>query len=208
MAGGEQDPNLAGPLPSMAWDFHQLSAGNTADYLLRVPAGEAGTELSAFLVWHRTLTDPAGGGFNLTPDPLVDFNLSLDLLPSDGGEPVSIDVSTSTLYNLEHVWKRSLPAGTYRLRVSRGSGTAREFAIAWRLSTVGYLPELSAFRAGDVMELTAARLLPGQAYRLESSADLAVWSVDSSFTAVGATFAWPLPVTEVRRFYRLVCVPL
>ena len=208
MAGGEQVPNLAGPLPSMAWDFHQLSAGNTADYLLRVPAGEAGTELSAFLVWHRTLTDPAGGGFNLTPDPLVDFNLSLDLLPSDGGEPVNIDVSTSTLYNLEHVWKRSLPAGTYRLRVSRGSGTAREFAIAWRLSTVGYLPELSAFRAGDVMELTAARLLPGQAYRLESSADLAVWSVDSSFTAVGATFAWPLPVTEVRRFYRLVCVPL
>jgi hypothetical protein len=58
------------------------------------------------------------------------------------------------------------------------------------------------------MQLTATRLLPGQAYRLESSADLAVWSVDSSFTAAGATFAWPLPVTEVRRFYRLVCVPL
>jgi hypothetical protein len=178
------------------------------DYVLQVPAGEAGTELSAVIVWHRTLTDPAGGGFNLTPDPLVDFNLSLDLLPSAGGDPVSIDASTSTIYNLEHVWKRSLPAGTYRLRVSRGSGTAREFAIAWRLSTVGYLPELSASRAGDVMELTAVRLLPGQVYRLESSADLAVWSVDSSFAAAAASFTWSLPVTEVRRFYRLVAVPL
>jgi hypothetical protein len=58
------------------------------------------------------------------------------------------------------------------------------------------------------MELTAARLLPGQAYRLESSADLAAWSQEPIFTAAGATFAWPLPVTEVRRFYRLVCVPL
>ena len=208
MAGGEQVPNLAGPLPPMAWDFHLLSAGSTVDYVLQVPAGEAGTELSAVLVWHRTLTDPAGGGFNLTPDPLVDFNLSLDLLPSAGGDPETIDASTSTIYNLEHVWKRSLPAGTYRLRVSRGSGTTREFAIAWRLSTVGYLPELSASRAGDVMELTAVRLLPGQVYRLESSADLAVWSVDSSFAAAAASFTWLLPVTEVRRFYRLVAVPL
>jgi len=208
MAGGEQLPNLAGPLPAMAWDFHLLSAGQTADYLLRVPAGETGTELSAFVVWHRTLTDPAGGGFSLTPDPLVDFNLSLDLLPSAGGDAVSVDASTSTLYNLEHVWKRSLPAGTYRLRVSRGSGTAREFAIAWRLSTVSHVPDLSAFRGGDVIQLTATGLLPGQAYRLEWSADLAAWSVHSSFTAAAATFTWPLPVTEVRRFYRLVVVPL
>jgi hypothetical protein len=208
LAGGEQVPDLALPRAPMAWDFHLLGAGNTADYLLRIPAGEVGAELSAVLVWHRTLTDPSGGGFNLSPDPLVDFNLSLELLPASGGAPVTIDASASTLYNLEHVWKRDLAAGTYRLRVSRGSGVAREYAIAWRLTAVSYPPELSAARTAEGMALTASHLFPGQTYHLETSNDLAAWSVHIPFTATGASASWSVPANEVRRFYRLVPVPL
>jgi hypothetical protein len=128
LAGGEQAANASTARPAEAWDVVSVVANGTADYRLSIPRFSYGLELSTTLVWERTLTDPAGGGYNLTPDPLIDFNLSLYRDPVAGGTPILIDSSTSTLYNIEHIARRQLPAGNYRLRITRNGGTTREVA--------------------------------------------------------------------------------
>ena len=71
LTGLEQAANQAAARPDAAWDVNSMAANGTADYRLSVPAGTYGTELSAVAVWHRTLTDPAGGGFNIAADELA-----------------------------------------------------------------------------------------------------------------------------------------
>jgi hypothetical protein len=209
MDGGEQPANNLAGRPFMAWDHHSLSANGTADYRLRIPAGVYGVELSAFIVWHRTLTDAAGGTFSLTPDALVNFDLALLRDPVAGGAAETIDSSTSTLYNLEHVWKRDLPAGNYRLRVSRGggAGTAHDFAIAWRLTAAPHEPQPGMQSSGGAMTFTFPGLLPGQSYIFQSSPDLVTWTDIESFTATvsSATRVQPAPAAD-RRYYRLLPV--
>ena len=182
--GGEQPPNsTAGP--HMAWDHHLLGPNGTADYRLNIPAGQSGVELSAFLVWHRTLTDtnPLPTAFTLAPDPLINFTLTLFRDPAAGGAAVTIDSSTSTLYNLEHVWQKNLPAGNYRLRVSRGSGSGHEFALAWRLHTAPHLPQPVMASAGNSYEFTFPGLITGQPYKFQSSPNLTAWTDIETFTA-------------------------
>ena len=209
IAGGEQTPDLLTSRPDSAWDHHTIAAGATADYRLVIPAGTVGRELSAFLVWNRTLTDPPGGGFNPTVDAAVDLNLSLDLLPAAGGA-TPVDQSTSTLYTMEHVWKRNLPAGTYRLRVTRPASPTgtRSFALAWRLETAPHTPQTTLTIAGGTASFAFSDLLPGQPYQLETSTDLVAWSVARSFTATAATDSWSTPATDPRRCFRLVPVSL
>ena len=209
LAGGEQTPNLLTPRPDRGWDHHAIAAGTTADYRLVIPAGTIGRELSAFLVWNRTLTDPLGGGFNLTVDPAVDLNLSLDLLPAAGGT-TPVDQSTSTLYTMEHVWKRNLPAGTYRLRVNRPASPTgtRSFSLAWRLETAPHAPQAALSVAGGTASFTFSGLLPGQPYQLLASTDLVAWTAVHSFTATAATEAWNTTAPDPRRCFRLVPVSL
>ncbi len=183
--GGEQPANNAAGRPFLGWDFHSLLAGGTADYRLNIPAGMYGVELSAFIVWHRTPTDPLGGGFALRNDPLINFDLTLFHDPAAGGDAVTMDSSTSTIYNIEHVWKKNLPAGNYRLRASRGStsGTTHDFAIAWRLTTAPHQPVPQIATAGNSVTFTFSGLLPGQPYKFQSSPDMVNWTDIESFTA-------------------------
>ena len=169
----------------MGWDYHLLGPNGTADYRLNIPAGQYGVELSAFLVWHRTLTDSNAlpAVFTLAPDPLVNFTLTLFRDPAAGGAAVTIDSSTSTLYNLEHVWQKNLPAGNYRLRVSRGSGSGHEFALAWRLHTAPHQPQPVMASAGNSYQFTFPDLIIGQPYKFQSSPNLTAWTDLETFTA-------------------------
>ncbi len=206
LSGTRQSPDLPTPRPHAAWGFVSLASG-TADFLLDIPPGTFGTELSAFLVWNRTLTDPAGGSFNLSPDPLADFNLSLDLLPVSSTPPIAIDQSTSSLYNLEHVWKKNLPAARYRLRISRTPGTSINCAIAWRLHSAPLLPTLAASVSGNTITLSASSLIEGQSCRLDASTDLLSWSPVHSFIATGPSASYSEPATPGTRYYRLALLP-
>jgi len=187
MNGGEQPAGNMNGRPHFAWDYHSLSAGGSAEYRLNIPAGMYGVELSAFIVWHRTLTDtnllPAI--FTLEPDPLLNFNFTLFRDPAAGGAAVTIDSSTSTLYNLEHVWKKNLPAGNYRLRVSRTGGAAHDYAIAWRLTTAPHQPEPQMTITGNNCNFTFPGLITGQPYIFQSSPDLLAWTGLDTFTAGG-----------------------
>jgi hypothetical protein len=214
LSGTEQLPNQATPRPAKAWDYHTLAASTppavaTADYRLSIPPGTIATELSAFLVWNRTITGViSGGSFAPSPDALVDFNLALELLPSDGSSPVTVDQSNSSIYNLEHVWKKNLPAGNYRLRVSRGTGSTREFAIAWRMESAPHVPAPSMNLVGDSAQLSFRGTLPTHRYEIHASSDMVSWSTIHSFTADSSTSAWNAPASSRRLFYRLVPVAL
>ena len=202
LSGTRQSPNLPTPRPHAAWGFVSLASG-TADFLLDLPPGTFGTELSAFLVWHRTLTDPAGGSFNLSPDPIADFNLALDILPVSSAPAIPIDQSTSSIYNLEHVWKKNLPAARYRLRISRTPGTARDCAIAWRLHSAPLLPTLTPSHSGNSGTLSASSLIQGQSCRIDTSTDLLSWSPVHSFIASSSSATYSEPATPGTRYYRL-----
>lgn len=207
--GGEQPANNAAGRPYRAWDNQSLSPGGTADYRLNIPAGMYGVELSAFAVWHRTLTNITPVGFTLTPDTLVNFDLTLFLDPAAGGAAVTIDSSISTLYNMEHVWKRDLPAGNYRLRVSRNAaaGTTQDFTIAWRLSTAPHNPAPQMQSSGGNLNFTFPGLIPGQPYSFQSSPDFAAWTDIHNFTAASSTEMWATVKPPASRlFYRLLPV--
>ncbi len=209
LSGSEQLPNQATPRPAKAWDYHTLAASTLADYRLSIPPGTIATELSAFLVWNRTVSGVISGGlFAPNPDPLVDFNLALDLLPSDGSAPVTVDQSISSIYNLEHVWKKNLPAGNYRLRVSRGTGTTRDYAIAWRMESAPHVPSPSMNLVGDSAQLSFRGTLPTQRYEIHASSDMVAWSTVHSFTADASTYLWNAPASSRRLFYRLVPISL
>jgi len=207
--GGEQPANNAAGRPHMAWDYHTLSASGTADYRLHVPAGQYAAELSVFLVWHRTYSDSNASPsvFNLQPDTLINFDLTLLRDPSAGGAATTIDSSTSTIYNLEHIWKKDLPAGNYRLRVSRGSGVAHEFAIAWRLTTAPHEPQPVITTTGGNFEFLFPGLITGQPYKFQSSPGMVNWTDIESFTAASTAATRVLPVPAgPRLFYRLLPV--
>lgn len=205
--GGEQMANGTAALPHNAWDYHSLIANGSADYRLTIPAGSYGVELSAFIVWHRTCTDSPLAGFSLNPDPLIDFNLTLFSDPAASGTAVTLDSSTSTLYNLEHVWKKDLPSGNYRLRVTRGGGAAHDYAIAWRLSTAPHQPAVQFLQREAALDFVFPELLTGQTYKFQSSPDLSQWADIETFTASGKreTRTTTLPVSP-RYFFRLLPV--
>jgi len=207
--GGEQPANDASGRPHMAWDYETLpGAANTADYRLHIPAGQYGVELSAFLVWNRTLQDsnPSADGFTLAPDALVNFDLRLFLDPAGGGE-VPVDASTSALYNIEHVWKKALPAGNYRLRVSRGGGNPHDYALAWRLTVAPHQPQPVMTDLGGSYRFDFPGLITGQPYKFQASPDMLTWTDLHAFTAAG-----PVAVQTVlkpalpRQLYRLLPV--
>jgi hypothetical protein len=205
MNGGERPPGSTAQ-PYMAWDYGSLSASGVAEYRLNIPAGQYLAELSAFVVWHRTPTDTNGSPtvFSLNDEPLLNFDLTLLRYPAAGGPAVTLDSSTSTLYNLEHVWMKNLPAGNYSLRVNRGTGISHDYGIAWRATVLPHLPQPVITTSGGDFHFTFAGLLIGQPYKFQSSPDVSAWTDIESFTGTTPVVTRVLPVPATRRlFYRL-----
>ncbi|HEX2746768.1 MAG TPA: hypothetical protein VHM91_02120 [Verrucomicrobiales bacterium] len=205
--GGEQPANSSTGRPFMAWDNNSLAASGTAEYRLNIPAGMYGAELSAFVVWNRTLTNTSPVGFVLAVDPLINFDLTLIRDSATGGGSTTLDSSTSTIYPFEHVWKKNLPAGNYRLRVSRGAGTTQDYSIAWRLNAAPHVPQTAFQFNGANLDFTFSGLLPTQPYKLQSSTDLTTWTDITSFTATTTSQTYSTPRPNVPRiFYHLLPV--
>lgn len=205
LAGAEQPSGSASPVASQGWDYGSVTAGGNVDYLLEVPAGWVGGELSAVLTWHRQITDSAPGpAFNPSAS-VADLNLALYRLPGSPG--TSVDSSASTVDNLEHVWKKNLCAGTYRLRVS--GVNAASYGLAWRLSIVPPPVNLSSTitSGGSTLTLTFTGLDSGVSYHVESSTDLVNWTILHTFVATSSTEQWGTAFPSGnRQFYRLTWI--
>jgi hypothetical protein len=203
LAGLGQAANLATARPDAAWSRVTLNTATTADYLLTIPPGSAGETLSAVAVWNRIVRDGNPlSGFLVTVDTLANYNLSLARVPVTGS-PVVLEESLSTIENVEHVYRRNLPSGTYRLRLSLASGSNVPAALAWRLTPVPHRPGIALTRDAGQDQLAFTGLLPGQSYLIQSSADLMVWNPGQAFNATAANFSWSTPTSPSRRFYRL-----
>jgi hypothetical protein len=131
-ADGEQEGTLApggAPVDSLGWDYEaSFDPGNDMYYQFLVPTGQVGTELSAVLNWHIDIDDAPGFGFSPVAN-LANFDLELTR-DTDGA---LIDISQSSVDNVEHIYATDLTSGTYTLKVSGDSNQA--YGLAWRLNT-------------------------------------------------------------------------
>ena len=203
LAGQEQAANLSTPRPDFAWARAVLAPAGTADYLLIIPPGSTGEALSALACWNRMVRDSiTGPQFLMTVDPLANYNLSLARVPAVGS-PVMLEESVSTIENVEHIYRRNLPSGTYRLRLSLASGSDVPAALAWRLNPALHRPSLTLTRNAGQDQLSFDDLLTDQSYLIQSSPDLSSWNPELAFTARGVSFTWSSTSSLTRRFYRL-----
>ncbi len=203
LSGLEQAPDQSAARPAFAWSRVTLTPAGTADYRLTVPAGSVGTAHSAVAVWNRMVTDSApGASFVMSVAPLADYQLALHRL-TPGGSAALVDQSLSPVENLEHVYQRQLPSGTYRLRLNLASGSSVPVSLAWRLTVVPHRPGIEIVRTGSVVRLILTGLIPGQSYLIQSSTDSAVWSPEEAFTATETTYIRTTVSTAARRLFRL-----
>ena len=203
LSGLEQAANLATARPDFAWAAATLTTTTTADYRLSIPPGFTGEALSAVVCWNRIVRDAnPGPAFVMAVDTLADYNLTLARLPMTGS-PVVLEESLSTDHNLEHVYRRALPSGTYRLRLSLGAGSNVPASLAWRLTPVAHRPGITLTQIGGQDHLNFTGLITAQSYLVQSSPDLSSWSPQLAFTAMGPAFTWNTTSLAGRRFYRL-----
>ena len=155
------------------------------------------------LNWNRTIiTAPwlGGGSYN---ESIADMSLQLHRV--DNGVAVLLDTSNSSIDNLEPLYLRGLPAGTYTLTVT--TDIAGDYALAWRADR-GKLPGISLTAKGP--EFAFNGLIPGKSFTLEKSSDLITWVAHHTFTAstTSDTYTDPSGIAGASAFYRLAWNPV
>jgi subtilisin family serine protease len=128
--GGEHPP---GGVPSVGWDyFYQDDPFVPNRYTLSLDAGDY---VSATLVWDRELALNSPFLDYQRGDGFIDFdfaNLDLFLVPAGQGIEQAVASSTSTAWNLEHIFAPVPRAGNYELWVSLiGGPSTVNYALAW-----------------------------------------------------------------------------
>jgi hypothetical protein len=99
--------------------------GTTKTYYFTIPPGAPSTPFCATLIWHRSINS------TITWSQIF-ANLNLEFHHASGSTLGSlITTSTSTVDNVELVYQSALPPGDYALVVSKISGTATPYALAW-----------------------------------------------------------------------------
>jgi hypothetical protein len=130
--GGEFDGGATTPVTLSGfygWDYeNNLERNGQRLYELEVPVGAQLEDFSIVLAWNQNIVDTNGSSFQFVPIEQL-ANLSLELLDESGAV---IDASLSDVDNVEHVYRETLDAGTYQLRVSNDAGFASDYGLAWR----------------------------------------------------------------------------
>ena len=125
------------------WASHTVDRGQTQDFTFDITADQG--ECCFTLAWNRKV---AGGTAEIRNNETGETrtvwnnsiglpNLDLELLRTDaqGNEEV-VAASTSTVDNVEVVYLRELPAGTYTVRLQRaadGYAIPWDYALSWRI---------------------------------------------------------------------------
>lgn len=183
------------------WDIATTS-GAARRYFFEVPQGRWANTFSAAVTWHRQFSD------GVSTMNLSDLNLRLvqasGFVPGD-----SVDDSTSTVDNVEHLFRRNLPPGRYALEVT--SATANDtFAIAWE-AQLGSGPAVTVSKSGGTCMLSMTQLDPFKTYTIEASPNLSSWSPATTIrtveTSASTTAQWAETSAGESRFYRLSWTP-
>lgn len=150
---GEHNP---GAVPPIGYDLHTIAPNTRNSYTFTAVAGS----FTATLCWDRTVTlggevIPGNGLWDtedvnvngvldagedldldgvldmesLTASALNDLDLELYRIPA-AGAPIQVDISTSDIDNVEHLFA-TLIAGNYRLDVVNRSGNTESYGLAW-----------------------------------------------------------------------------
>ena len=140
LVAGEVVDGAPAPVSRSGWHFAgALGGGQEREYALRVPDGCVARELSAAAVWNRGITTTPGSLW-LSPEPeLANLDLILEAVPTSGptAEVARSEsgASGSVSHPLEHVFRRDVAAGGYRLRVrNHAAGPTTGYGLAWYLS--------------------------------------------------------------------------
>lgn len=199
-------PSADRPTPDAGWDHLNLDPGESVSWAFRVASGESVPEFSAVAVWNRIVRDADGPGFRPVAEPRTNYDLSWEPEDPEVPDPAAAAHSRSTLENVEHIFLRNVPPGTWRLTLSNHSGPAVPVAVAWRLSRIpAGLPEVEpAIIAGSSVRLRFRGLVPGRTYQVQVHSGSGDWTPAESFAAAAANQEWiDSGAARGRRFYRL-----
>jgi hypothetical protein len=121
------------------WDYGNALPGlsNAIKYKFVVPTGKTAPDLSILLTWNVEVP----GSFS--SQTLANFDMKLT---NSLGQ--TIDQSLSTVDNVEHIYLTNLTPGNYTLTIS--TDRARDFGLAWRMSTLSDVASADFDRDGDV----------------------------------------------------------
>jgi hypothetical protein len=216
LVSGEVAPNAASPVSHSGWHFEgSVSPGGERFYRLRIPDGCVASELSAALVWNRTVpTSLPSLWLNPTPQ-LANLDLRLEAAP---GSTATTEIARSesgaagsAAHPLEHVYVRQLATGDYRLRVVNAPDSHESgYALAWFMALApAAVPEVDVQWSPDAVSLTLAlaRLGVGLTYALQSSDDLISWHTRQTLVTQETSATLTVTGIPARAFYRLVWVP-
>ena len=114
------------------WDYSDSLESATANperfYRFEVGDNQYLNEFSIVLSWNIDITDLGSSQFSFNPSANL-VNLDLELFDDEGNV---VDASLSTVDNVEHIYVKDLPPGTYDLKLSGDSDS--DFALAWRFA--------------------------------------------------------------------------
>lgn len=197
LVAGQQVP---GPVPFTGWsrDFVSDPPGPN-DFSVRsfdftIPATRWADDFSVVLNWNHNGTGAVR-------------DLKLELFSLHGGTTL-IDASNSSADNVEHIYRRNLPAGDYRLTVSRAdsNNAAVSFGLAWQSRIGGGPSTRTAESIAHKPEVTITNIFKNRPYIIERSTDLQTWTVVHSFTpTTWNDYVWEDPAgytTGPEVFYR------
>ena len=197
LSAGAQTPGTVAPT---GWSFSNIAdpPGPTSflerTYDFTVPADTVAEDFSVILNWHYS-----GSG---TPR-----DLKLELISLTNGNTI-VDMSDSSVDNIEHIYRRHLPAGNYQLKVSRSdsSNSSISFALAWQSQFGDGLQTLIGKTSSGDPELTITEIFKDHPYFIERSIGLGPWSVVHTFTpTTWGDYVWEDPdghMPGVEVFYR------
>ena len=99
----------------------------------------------------------------------------------------------------------------WRILVEGWEGTTNSTALSCTFGVddirVTIPPVLAIVQKAGGPVLQMDSLIPGVAYTLQTSADLAVWTTATTITATTSSATWPIPGGQPRGFFQLLCSP-
>lgn len=207
MEAGRQAASSTSLVQCAGWDFRPIAGGTNALWFFEVPSNMVMTRLSAVLSWHRQVTDGPTPGFD--PQSFLP-SLDLFLYNATNFNPASVvDVSTSRIDNVEHVYQRYLPEGRYALEVRADDPV--EFALAW-WSQLALVPKTTntAYDAGTFrLVATVSSNVPHLVEAVTNLPAAGGWTYLATNTPTSSSLSFndTNAVFFERRFYRLMPDP-
>lgn len=136
------------PSVQHGWNFSSIQRHQIDSYPFTIPRS---SEVSISLVWHRrvigrpSVNKKTNTTLWMSAARLADLDLQLVQIGLQTPSQV-VARSTSKVDNVENIFRRTLPAGQYRIEVIRQDGSREpwEYAIAWRYKS----KDLPVARAG------------------------------------------------------------